>query len=89
MNLYRIYTEDKNEESLAHLAQSWHLDGYTILKGTGVFKGQQENSLILEIIGEPSLIEQFVFSLAKDIRLVNRQESVYVTSQPITLTIFE
>ena len=70
--LYRILTEDK--PNLASLA-SRYLDGFTILYGTGYWRGVAEDSAIIEV---DTVDEHKVLALASDIREYNHQEAVLV-----------
>ena len=78
---YRLYTEDKGIDSLASLV-SEHFDGFTIVKSLGYWKGQPEESLIIEIIGDES-DEKTIKYIAKRIKKLNAQEAVYLTKDTI------
>ena len=71
---YRIHTEDVNRPAILKLASA-RFDGFTILHGTGYWKGQSEVTLVLEIITSDSAS---VYLLAEEIRKANGQESVLV-----------
>lgn len=51
MKLYRIYTENTGQkpEEIAKLLKAYGFNSATILYGMGIYKGQIEKSLIIEI----------------------------------------
>ncbi len=72
--LYRIYTEDKNWPAIQHILDFW-IDGYTVTKADGYWKGQHEASLVIDVItDQPDVI----MALAESIRRENGQEAVLV-----------
>lgn len=81
MITYRIYTEDKNTVEIEALLDT-HFDGYTVLNARGRWKGQSENSLVIEIIGDAVKYDTVKF-VVKQIKKLNRQEKVLVTVSQI------
>ena len=78
--LYRIYTEDR--ENLPSLANAYFA-GYSLYKGVGYWRGQEEKSAVIEVVTDDSKEEaNAVECLARSIRLTNHQESVLVISLP-------
>ena len=76
---YRLYTENKkNIDGIT----SKLFDGFTLLKGTGYWRGKREGCLIIEILADKET--KNIEVLANTIKRVNKQESVYVTSEPVT-----
>lgn len=79
--LIRICTEDKNSEHLRELT-SKYFDGFTLLRGMGVWKGNLEPSLIIEIAADnrvsPIIIEAKIEDLVFSIKQANNQETVLV-----------
>jgi hypothetical protein len=73
--LYRIFTEDKNQDEIEKIV-SRHFPGYTIFKAAGFWRLQKENSLIVEIITEDS--DAKINKIATDIKKCNKQETVLV-----------
>jgi len=78
MKLYRIYTEDVKDrrEHLERVVGSW-FEGYTILRGTGIWKGQREDTTIIEIMAEENLktrVDVLGVAIARELR----QECVMV-----------
>jgi len=73
--LYRIFTEDKNTESLEKLLNKYY-EGFTLVKATGFWRLQKENSLIIEIITDDA--EAIINKLAKDVKELNQQEAVLI-----------
>lgn len=70
MKLYRIHTE--RFDNLARLAGEY-FDGFTIIESVGYWKGQQEKSVIIEVVTENSL---YINLLVQDIISVNNQVEV-------------
>lgn len=75
--IYRIYTE--------HVAGvldivARYFDGATLTYATGLWRGVQELSVVLEIIGTVADREQIV-ALCEDIRATNAQHTVLATMQ--------
>ena len=71
--LYRIFTENKNHKALEKLVGEY-FDGFTLIKSQGFWRLQKENSLIIEVITEDT--QSKLEMLCRDIKLLNRQESV-------------
>jgi hypothetical protein len=76
--MYRIYTEDVNPAAVRAILDS-HVTGYTIIEAIGSWKGQLEDSLIIELIDVPA---STVTAIARTIRTANRQQSVLVVVVP-------
>jgi hypothetical protein len=73
---FKIYTERLNEDKIKELL-AISFDGSTIIHTKGQWKGQEEDSIIVEIITANRLL---VEALADKIKRMNRQEAVLVTS---------
>lgn len=86
MTLYRIITEDSDgtdrtrdfEQNITGTV-SCYFDEFTIIKGTGFWKGSHENSIIVEIVAtdlgnNPVAIRE----IAGTIKSLNQQEFVLV-----------
>ncbi len=74
--LYRIYTENKNQKTIEKIITNY-FDGFTIIKGQGFWKGQKENSLIIEIEVQVDEVEK-VDQIAEDIKHANNQQAVII-----------
>lgn len=74
--LFRIYTEDFPVVGLV----SKYFQGATLFHPTGIWNGNVESALIIEIVGSFS-DRNNVVALAADIALANKQEVVMVTWQ--------
>ena len=72
--IYRLYTERR--VNLAELT-SRYFDGFTLIDAVGYWQGNAELSTIIEVIGTPADYVR-VFTLARDIRKTNGQQSVYL-----------
>jgi len=82
MKLYRIYTENKNLEGIKMILNR-AFESYTLLEGIGVWKGTEENSLIIEVL---SAIPPAYFKIvAEDIKELNKQEAALLTVQETEL----
>ncbi len=79
--LYRIFTEDKGDAERMDVIKlvSGVFEGFTVLKGAGVWRGSLEASLIVEIEA-PAVKSSLVALLAEDIRRALCQEAVMVQS---------
>jgi hypothetical protein len=77
----RILTEDKNSERLRDLTAK-RFDSFTMIRGMGQWKGQQEPCVVIEIAVFPgdSITRCKLMStlLAEDIKKANRQEAVLI-----------
>jgi len=74
--LYRIFTEDINRKQVEGIVGSKYI-GYTLLNATGVWNGQKEKSLIVEIITEKPEPKK-VRWIAEKIKSHNNQEAVLI-----------
>lgn len=74
--IYRIYTEDKNnQEELAKLVLR-RFEGFNISKCTGYYKGSKENALCIEIDTLEDDNKLGVYKTAEDIKIAGHQECV-------------
>jgi len=83
MKTFLIYTEDKNRSQIEEILAS-KLDGFTLLYGQGFWASPRaeqapywENSLVIVVLTTDA---EKVKDIAKEIKRVNNQESVMVTS---------
>ena len=83
MKLYRIHTEDKNRERIAQIVGA-AFDAWTLLNAEGVWKGQSEHSLVIEVYTES---EWMVKAVALQIKEANNQEAVLVSEQEVKETL--
>jgi len=83
MYLYRIQTEDINRDAIER-AFSRYFDGFTILAGSGYWRGTKENCLVIEVLAEAKDCDT-VLGIAEWIRGFNEQESVAVTWQQVEI----
>jgi len=76
--LCRIITEDKNRNGIIDLVK-YCFDGFTIIEAAGYWKGQVENSLVIEICGyfDDTMIDG-VEKIAERIKVLNKQEAVLI-----------
>lgn len=74
MTLYRIYTETK--PNLGEIV-SRTLESFTILKGTGYWQGQSEESSVIEVMADEHS-RSLVQFIAYAIRSENNQQAVLV-----------
>ena len=73
--LYRIYTEDKNRETIVSIVSRW-FDGFTLIETTGYYKGVKEKGLIIEVISEEPADILKVQAIEQSIIRENGQECV-------------
>lgn len=74
--LYRIFTENKNLETIEKIV-SKHFQGFTIIKADGYWKLIKEGSLIIEVT-DPNTDKNVINKLAQEIKEANTQEAVLV-----------
>jgi len=74
-----LYTEDINREAIIAILDRY-LEGYTIIKAEGVWRGVPENSLLIYIAGV-----SYVNEIVEAIKMRNNQESVMVVTTPCTI----
>ena len=72
--VYRLYTERR--PNLAELT-SRYFDGFTLIDTVGYWRGNAEQSAIIEVIGTSTDYAR-VLDLAHAIRISNGQQSVYL-----------
>ena len=77
MVAYRIYTEFKNEKRIREILDNG-FDGYTLIFAAGIWEGEIESTLIIEIIGEEKQAYN-VRCTAKEIAHLNNQDAVLIT----------
>jgi hypothetical protein len=75
--LYRIQTEDINRDSIIAI-MSQNFESFTIIPAIGYWRGKPENSIIIEIIGNPDDYTK-IRNCADNIRKQNKQECVLIT----------
>jgi hypothetical protein len=80
----RLYTEDKNREGIIRVLDS-HFEGYTVIPTLGRWRGVNEQSLCIELIGADTAR---VLVAAEQIKVMNSQESVLVTTDAHTVSSF-
>ena len=75
--IYKLYTEDKNRDKIIEIVSNY-FDGFTVYPATGLYKGQKEASLVIEIAVKAAAYdaEQSVWFIIKKIKQANNQESV-------------
>ena len=78
--MYRILTEDKNREMIHEILKA-HVTGYTITEGTGSWQGVEEKCLAIDLV---DVRLHTAKSIATEIKIWNKQESVLVLEIPIT-----
>ena len=75
--LYRIQTEDINRDSIiAIIVQNF--ESFTIIPAIGYWKHHEENSIIIEIIGNADDFDK-IRNCADNIRRQNRQDCMLIT----------
>lgn len=85
MKCFRIYTENKRDGVAERLAAA-HFDGFNITETAGYWKGQREDSIVIEIIA-PAADALKVEALAGELRRELQQEAVLVTATDTETTL--
>ena len=76
---YRIYTEDKNRDTIINYV-SKEFDGFTVYTGVGYWRGRQEDCLVIEILGgEAEIVRKTAHWICRN----NSQESVAIVKQEV------
>ena len=78
--MYRICTEDVNRPRIEAIIAQHGIDGYSMLTGTGYWKGQRELALILEFVGAN---QETIRASAQEIRTANNQDAVLIQHIPV------
>ncbi len=82
--VYRIYTENKiNMRDVERFIRKY-FDGFTVFFTNGHWKGTKEDSIVIEIIADYT-DKHSVLSLAGDIKVLNEQETVLVTTATVLI----
>jgi len=77
--IIRLYTEDKNREAIKEIVGQ-HFDGYSLIPCVGVWKGTEENGLIIEVVASQlQFPRKACQKIAKAIKGKNTQEAVLMT----------
>ena len=78
---YRVYTENKNFDAvIAHAACV--IPGFSVFTGTGVWDGQREKCLVIEVIADGDK-NDLIRGLAIWIKNLNSQQAVIVTQETV------
>ena len=82
MRTWTIFTEDTNREGIRRVLDlTVGLEGYTLLYGQGFWVGNgqtyKENSLLIVVLTTDG---EMIRDIAREIKKLNNQESVLVTS---------
>jgi hypothetical protein len=78
--IIRLYTEDKNREAIKEIVGQ-AFDGYSVIPCVGVWKGTEENGLIIEIIADESWAVATAQRIGEEIKQANQQEAVLISVQ--------
>ncbi len=73
--LYRIFTQNKNLKQIERIVNKY-FQGFTLVKTTGFWRLQKENSLIIEIVTDDT--DKLINDLASEIKTANKQEAVLI-----------
>jgi len=79
---FELFTENLNKATLIALT-SQLFENATFIDTLGVYKGVPEDGLIITIIA-PESDRSAIQSLARDIKEMNKQESVLVVETPVS-----
>lgn len=78
--IYLGYTPPYSGPTLLDIV-SRYFDGATFIHATGIWRGEKEDSVIVEIVTDN---RQSIFFLAGDLRTVFGQSAVLITWQPVS-----
>ena len=78
---YRLYTQDLNRSDVVHLTAQ-RFDGATFTSGQGLWQGNEEATLIVEVIRADERDAE-IDALARDVKRANKQASVLITKESI------
>jgi hypothetical protein len=81
MKCFRIYTENKRD-GVAERLTAAHFDAFNITETTGFWKGQREDSIVIEILAADGYALK-VDALAGELRRELQQEAVLVTAHDV------
>ncbi len=78
--LCRLLTQDGRgyRRQVQQIMADLFPDGFTLLRGTGFWKGGEESSLTAEVAGEPETIGPLIRIAAERIGKANNQDAVLV-----------
>ncbi|HDY89157.1 MAG TPA: hypothetical protein ENH82_13710 [bacterium] len=79
MKQYRLYTENKNRKWLIREV-SKHFKNFTTYKTVGFWEGEQEKSIVIEILSDHLIPAVKLSLLCKAICGYNRQQCVMITT---------
>jgi hypothetical protein len=79
MKSFKIYTERKDERYIQRLL-SVAFDGFTVIHTKGVWKGQSEDSIIIEILTNN---KELVRAIASKIKAHNQQDAVLISESKV------
>lgn len=80
MTRYRLYTEDKNAGRVISAIADAGIDGATVYETSGIWKGNTEASIVIEILIDESQDKRAaIFALADRIKSMNNQEAAMIT----------
>ena len=82
--LYRLQTEFTGVDKIKGILNK-RVDGWTMLKGIGSWKGKEEDSLTIEIVTDKPQ-DELIIDIANEIKRANWQEAVLVQKFDTTET---
>jgi hypothetical protein len=88
--IYRIYTEMVPAYyQMVIETVTREFSGFTVFTGQGMWQGEREKSMVIEIVvthTAKSVQDDIVNTLARHIKVINKQNSVMVTCQAVEAT---
>jgi hypothetical protein len=82
--IHRLYTEDVNRQAIADILTKY-FHAFTIFESKGVWEGQAEKSLCIEVLGASF---QTVSTVATAIKETNKQDAVLYTAHEVKVKLF-
>lgn len=77
--MFRLYTQDLNRKELLSLITGAGFRGATLIPAIGLWQGEEERSLIIELV---DVDRDSAYKLADAIKHWNGQDSVLVVEMP-------
>ena len=82
MKRYRLYTENKNASEVEQEV-SKYFKSFNVSYPTGFWKGERENSLVIEVINDGVNTFSGLGIIATWIKIHNKQQNVLITTENI------
>jgi len=75
MKSFKIYTENKNYETVIRPLLEGYFDGFSVYRGEGNWQGKREKSLLIEVFTDNMAL---IHGIARRIKTANQQNAVLI-----------